>query len=93
MLCNLNLKTTTFLKPCSIIESYFWDIPFSMALATYLFGILFLPSKLDNLIDTVWQGDCTPLQSVLLVVITVKIKVNSQLEIFSIINSQTTITL
>ena len=39
------------------------------------------------------QGGGTPLQSVLRAATMVKIKVNSQLEIFSIVNSQATISL
>ena len=39
------------------------------------------------------QGGGTPLQSVLRAATAVKIKVNSQLEIFSIVNSQATLSL
>ena len=39
------------------------------------------------------QGGGTPLQSVLRAATAVKIKVNGQLEIFSIVNSQATISL
>ena len=46
-----------------------------------------------RIITLVKQGGGTPLQSVLRAATAVKIKVNGQLEIFSVVNSQATISL